>query len=379
MDQDEANIDPYLHLGLTPAATEKDIKSAYRKKSLGVHPDRNPDNPQAAHQFHLLTVSQALLLDGPKRAILDVKLEAAAKRAERTAGLESRKRGMVNDLVAREEAFKKAKSSATSSSSASTAQEASVQSAGRKLREEAAAAALAADDFARSEEKRINKLASKSQSNSSNRSSSTITDLDVTLRLSLPLPIFSHLVSEPGALEKFLLAKYGKVDTVVLREGKVKKSSSSSSKAGKEQATAMVVFEQSNLGGCWALWEDCRSGRGGWEGVKAKWGNKGVEPEWVGRLGRAKESAAASSTTTTAEPSLESTGFTGFGGGSRSSNGGVPSFSFDPTSATGGGGPSTAPPPPPENYESSTLLRMRQAERERLEREIREEEMEDGE
>ena len=37
---DDANVDPYLHLGLTPAATEKDIKSAYRKKSLGCHPDR---------------------------------------------------------------------------------------------------------------------------------------------------------------------------------------------------------------------------------------------------------------------------------------------------------------------------------------------------
>lgn len=50
----------------------------------------------AAHQFHLLTLSQAILLDGPKRAILDVKLETAKARAEKTAGYESKKRGMVN-------------------------------------------------------------------------------------------------------------------------------------------------------------------------------------------------------------------------------------------------------------------------------------------
>lgn len=37
---DEANLDPYLQLGLDPTATEKDIKSAYRKKSLKCHPDR---------------------------------------------------------------------------------------------------------------------------------------------------------------------------------------------------------------------------------------------------------------------------------------------------------------------------------------------------
>lgn len=38
--EDEANIDPYALLGLTPASTEKDIKTAYRKKSLTCHPDR---------------------------------------------------------------------------------------------------------------------------------------------------------------------------------------------------------------------------------------------------------------------------------------------------------------------------------------------------
>jgi len=37
---DEANLDPYAALGLTPAATEKEIKSAYRKVSLKCHPDR---------------------------------------------------------------------------------------------------------------------------------------------------------------------------------------------------------------------------------------------------------------------------------------------------------------------------------------------------
>lgn len=44
-DIDEANIDPYLHLGLNPQATEKDIKSAYRKKSLILHPDKVRSSP----------------------------------------------------------------------------------------------------------------------------------------------------------------------------------------------------------------------------------------------------------------------------------------------------------------------------------------------
>lgn len=283
------------------------------------------------------------------------------------------------DLVAREEAFKKSKLASASTNSNpnnSSAQETSIQSAGRRLREEAAAAAHAADDFARSEAKRVATLSSKPKPSTSNpgSSSETITDLDLTLRLSLPLPTYAHLVI-PDALESLLLAKYGKVDTVVLLPGKPPKKSSKSNGEAKEQASAMIIFTRTNLGGCWALWEDCRAGRAGWEGVKAKWANKGVEPEWVARLGKGGDGSGAASTA-------------GQNGAASSTppppptEGGVPSFSFDPTAAMGTPASTTTTAPPQaaeEDYENSTLLRMRQAERERLEREIREaDEMEEA-
>jgi curved DNA-binding protein CbpA len=47
-DIDEANIDPYLHLGLKPEASEKEIKSAYRKKSLVLHPDKVRSPPSGS-------------------------------------------------------------------------------------------------------------------------------------------------------------------------------------------------------------------------------------------------------------------------------------------------------------------------------------------
>ena len=40
--------DPYTILGIARGATEKDIKSAYRKLAKELHPDRNQDNPKAA-------------------------------------------------------------------------------------------------------------------------------------------------------------------------------------------------------------------------------------------------------------------------------------------------------------------------------------------
>lgn len=45
--------DPYEPLGLTwgDGATLAEIKQAYREKSLQLHPDRNPQDPQAAQKF----------------------------------------------------------------------------------------------------------------------------------------------------------------------------------------------------------------------------------------------------------------------------------------------------------------------------------------
>lgn len=63
--------DPYSTLGVARDASEKDIKSAYRKLAKELHPDRNSDNPKAAERFSDVTRAYDLLSDKDKRAQFD--------------------------------------------------------------------------------------------------------------------------------------------------------------------------------------------------------------------------------------------------------------------------------------------------------------------
>jgi curved DNA-binding protein CbpA len=47
--------DPYSILGVPRGASEKDIKSAYRKLAKELHPDKNKDNPKATERFAEVT------------------------------------------------------------------------------------------------------------------------------------------------------------------------------------------------------------------------------------------------------------------------------------------------------------------------------------
>jgi DnaJ-class molecular chaperone len=63
--------DPYSTLGVSRTASEKDIKSAYRKLAKELHPDRNKDNAKAAERFTDVTRAYDLLSDKDKRARFD--------------------------------------------------------------------------------------------------------------------------------------------------------------------------------------------------------------------------------------------------------------------------------------------------------------------
>jgi len=63
--------DPYSVLGVPRSASEKDIKSAYRKLAKKYHPDQNPDDPSAHGKFAEATNAYDLLNDPEKRGQFD--------------------------------------------------------------------------------------------------------------------------------------------------------------------------------------------------------------------------------------------------------------------------------------------------------------------
>ncbi len=78
---------PYKLLGVAKTASEKEIKSAYRKLAKTLHPDVNPDNPKAEEKFKEVTAAYNLLSNPDLRKQYDTgRVDASGQQQNPFAG-----------------------------------------------------------------------------------------------------------------------------------------------------------------------------------------------------------------------------------------------------------------------------------------------------
>ena len=61
----------YTLLGIPKGATPEEIRQSYRALAMRFHPDRNPENPNAAERFHEIVEAYEILSDPIRRQQYD--------------------------------------------------------------------------------------------------------------------------------------------------------------------------------------------------------------------------------------------------------------------------------------------------------------------
>lgn len=79
-------LDYYRILGITPQATEKDIKTAYRKLAKKYHPDVIKDDPDGNKRMYEIQEAYGVLGDEEKRKKYDAGLDAKRERGGAGSG-----------------------------------------------------------------------------------------------------------------------------------------------------------------------------------------------------------------------------------------------------------------------------------------------------
>ncbi|KAI0722359.1 DnaJ domain-containing protein [Cerioporus squamosus] len=366
MSSTDEDVNPYELLGISIEATEQEIKTAYRQRSLKVHPDRNRGNPDAARKFHELHQAQELLLDPLRRMALDAKFRLKEARKARYATYDAKRKTMVEDLEERERTLKKARVEKEVEKKARWQENERIMEEGRRLREDRER------ELQRKEREREELSRKAQQAANTGMEPPELGLLDTTVRVKFSLAAHPNLTeaSSLGAL----LTPFGPLDdssiVLSLKPAPPKKP---------KRVTALVPFKQ--IGGAFAA--VCASGRAdsGLGGIEVAWA-EGKEPEligWLKKMGQlGGDSAATSKTNALLRASLRLLHRTTSTSASDTAFSSFPS-TFVPDLNAVPPRPSVPTEVPGLDYESLTLMRMRQAERARMEREIREREAQEAE
>lgn len=99
--------DFYALLGITFETSATDIRRAYRKTALKYHPDKVGNDPSAVEKFHLLQIGYDVLSDPAVKALYDNARAARLQKQRQNELFAGKRRKMKEDLEARERGVKR--------------------------------------------------------------------------------------------------------------------------------------------------------------------------------------------------------------------------------------------------------------------------------
>lgn len=342
-----ATEDFYELLGVAFDADESTIKKAYRKASIKYHPDKNPDNKDAADRFIYLGWARDILLDAKLKGEYDRARTRRREKALQDELLDGRRRKMKEDLERREREGHgaaqnlKRKRAEDMSEAERRAQEIQRLAEDGKRRRKEAQERL---EKKRKEEEEASMLDLEAETQSQAPKPGETPELDRTVKIRFQRE--GEMVEWDKQKVTSMFAKYGTIDSVVM--GKDKKIRQSGEKHRKAIATVFIVYQRLDYAHA-AVFngkKDCSILD------SISWANG--EPE-------------IKSPVTTSTPSAPSTPIStpnktfraSFGPGGKGTPLSTPKFSFSPKTPS---------------LQEVTMIRLREAEKKRLEEQIRKQE-----
>lgn len=362
------DLDPYESLGLSPGASEADIRRAYRRTALKYHPDKNIGNDAAISKFHALSLANAVLSNPTTRARIDIARTAQREKKEREAAYESRRRQMKDDLERRESGVFKRRKVEEDEEEKTARELRRLQEQGQKLRRQR-------DETLKVAESEATDKASADQDEHTQAPSAQdgtgVSELDRTVKVRFPRDGKGQDMDKDKL--SALLGRFGKVESAFMSKDKKQRQDGQDEKS--VVGTGFVVFS-SVVGAHAAITDLHKVDEDDYKIFDKIYWASNQEPEFL-RPGNTTPPVASTPSTPRTRPRHEMPGMTNSPMTPLPNQGlrKAPSFaSFSGLSTPKTGQPNTAAQSP--SLEELTLIRLKNAEKRRLEEQIRRQESE---
>ena len=228
--------DFYSLLEVNEGASESEIRRAYRKTALKYHPDKVGANQEALDKFHVLQIAYDVLSDPAIKELYDNARRAKQAKTERDRAYEGRRKWMKEDLERRESgAFKRKREEVDA--------EEEFERELRRLAEDGKKRRKEREETLRKEAEEVrgrgeNGVDSGEVVEEKTNATGEVPEMDRSVTLRYPHNSETQDIGKSEVTNRF--ERFGQIEDVVLREKKIK---AEGEKHRRSYMTAVLVYK----------------------------------------------------------------------------------------------------------------------------------------